>query len=186
MRNRFCFSLAATSLVSLLTVSLVAVAPAPPAAADPLPAPEASASDSLVVWQGVAVVTTTSGTCASSPAGRARVYPGTTLRTVVRPRLLLKNGNDSRIGFSLNGESEFALDLAGGLTISGPGTYAAFGVSPDGLLKANVGGVYSGFALTPAAPTATTPYLKLTGTIQDFMFLTGCTVSFRAGYSLRS
>lgn len=77
------------------------------------------------------------------------------------------------------------MDLAGGLTIAGTGTYVAWGVTTSALIGADVGGKYSAFALTPVAPTTNTPSLTLTGTIDDFMFITGCTITFRAGYTAR-
>lgn len=137
------------------------------------------------VWQGAAVITSATGACTAGQTERSRIAAGVTLLSVVRPRLLYSNGNDSRIGFSHDAHSQFALDLAGGLTIAGPGTYAAYGVTPSGVLKTNVGGTYQGFTLTPAAPNIATNFLTLTGTIQNFMFITGCTVTFRAGYSRR-
>ena len=140
---------------------------------------------SYVVWQGQAVITAATPACSATGVERARIAVGSTLRSVVRPRLLASNGNDSRIAFTHAGQSQFALDLAGGLTIAGTGTYAAYGVTPNGVFKTNVGGQYQAFALTPASPTVATEDLALTGTIANFMFISGCTVSFHAGYALR-
>jgi hypothetical protein len=137
------------------------------------------------VWQGTAVITATTSACSAGLNERTRIAPGATFLSVVRPRLLLSNGNNSRIAFNHDADGEFFLVLAGGLTIAGPGTYTAYGVTPSGLLKTNVGGNYQNFTLTPAAPTLTTTFLTLTGAIQNFMFIPGCTVTFRAGYSRR-
>jgi hypothetical protein len=71
------------------------------------------------------------------------------------------------------------------LNIAGQGTYAAFGVTPNGVFKTNVGGTYQNFVLNPPTPAIKDTFLTLTGTVNDFMFIPGCTVSFRAGYSLR-
>lgn len=138
------------------------------------------------VWQGEAVVLTSTAQCSTASGERSKIGNGTVLKTVVRPRNLGSNGNDSRLLFTHDSQSLFAMDLAGGLTISGAGTYAAYGANSSGVLKANVGGNYHAFALTPASPTATTPSLTLTGSIDNFMFITGCSVSFRAGYVLRT
>ena len=137
------------------------------------------------IWQGVAIVDSATAQCSAGASGRSNVIKGAVLTSLVRPKGLGSNGTDSRVSFTLDSDAEFALDLAGGLTISGPGSYAAYGVSSNGLLKANVGGVYSNFALSPSAPTVTTPSLTLTGTLENFMYQTGCTVTFHAGYTSR-
>ena len=145
-----------------------------------------SSAATFVVWQGEAVILTATPQCSADASERTKIGKGTVLKSVVRPAGLASNGSDSRIAFLHDSQSEFALDLAGGLTIAGTGTYAAFGVTTSGLLMANVGGNYSAFALAPASPKVTTVFLKLTGSVDNFMFINGCTVSFRAGYSLRS
>lgn len=151
-----------------------------------LGAHHAGAATTYYVWQGEAVVLTATAQCSAASAERSKIGKGTVLKTVVRPRGLGGNGNDSRLLFAHDTQSLFAMDLAGGLTISGAGTYAAYGSNSSGLLKANVGGNYHAFALAPASPTASTPSVTLTGSIDNFMFITGCTVSFRAGYVLRT
>ncbi len=144
-----------------------------------------------VLWQGEAMVTAATPACSGAAPYRNRIGVGSVLKSSVRPRLIADNGNDSRILFVSDAQSLFALDLAGGLTIAGTGTYAAYGVTDyDGTttsapIKANVGGQYQAFALTPASPTATTTFLSLRGTIANFMFINGCQVTFRASYSLR-
>ena len=139
----------------------------------------------FVLWQGEAIVTAASVPCFAGTIERANIRTGTVLKSLVRPRLLASNGNDSRVAFVHDSHSEFALDLAGGLTITGTGSYAAFGVTPSGTFKTDVGGTYLAFSLIPAAPTSANAFLTLSGTVNNFMFITGCTVSFRAGYSLR-
>lgn len=149
------------------------------------PSLAATTPATYVVWQGQAVVTAAASACSTGIPERARIVAGTVIRTIVRPRLLESNGNDSRIAFNLNARGNFTLALAGGLTLSGVGTYAAYGVSTDGVLRTNVGGQYRAFALSPVSPTKSDTFLTLTGTIDNFMYITGCTVTFRAGYSLR-
>lgn len=149
------------------------------------------ASAATVVWQGEAVVTSATAACSAANPYRNRIGVGSILTSVLRPALIGDNGNDSRVSFVNNAHSIFALDLAGGLNLSGTGTYAAYGVTDyDGTttaapIKTNVGGQYQAFTLSPASPTATTTFLKLNGTISNFMFISGCKVTFRAGYSLR-
>jgi hypothetical protein len=140
---------------------------------------------SYVVWQGNAVVTAANTPCFSGAGEREEIRRGTVLKSIVRPKLLASNGNNSRMAFILNAQSEFALALAGGFNITGSGDYAAFGVTTNGAFKTNVGGTYKNFKLNPSSPTPTDTFLTLTGTINDFMFISGCTISFRAGYSLR-
>ena len=137
------------------------------------------------VWQGEAVVTAATGARPAGPRGRAKNAGRTALKTLGRPRLLGNNGNRSPVALPHDTQSEFAAALAGGLTIAGAGTFAAYGVTTSGVIKTNVGGTYRAFALSPAAPTTTTPFLSLTGRIEDFMFVSGCDISFRAQYALR-
>lgn len=139
-----------------------------------------------VVWQGQSVLTSATLPCYGSGVGRSDLRAGATIETVIRPRLLASNGNNSRIAFVDNGQSEFALILAGGLTIAGKGTYAAYGTTYGGAFRTNIGGVYRDFVFSPAEPTITTPFVSLTGAIDNFMFVTGCTVTFRGSYTLRS
>lgn len=138
-----------------------------------------------IVWQGQSVVTSATLPCYGSGAGRSEIRIGSTVETIIRPRLLASNGNDSRIAFIDRTQAEFALVLAGGLTISGPGTFVAYGTTYGGAFRANIGGDYRDFAFVPAAPTITTPFVSLTGAIDNFMFVTGCTITFRGVYTLR-
>lgn len=141
------------------------------------------------VWQGEAVITAASAACSTGVPERVRIAQGTVLKSVVRPRLVpgSSNGNDSRIAFIRDVQAEMALDLAAGLAYTGTtGSYAAYGVAANGVFKTNVGGTYGPMAVSPAGtPTTATTYLHLSGKVNDFMFIPGCTVSFRAGYSLR-
>lgn len=147
--------------------------------------PIISRAATLIVWQGDAAITAASLPCFSNANERANIRAGDVLRSVVRPGLLADNGNDSRVAFIKSAHAEFALDLAGGLTIAGPGTYSAFGVTSSGRFRTNVGGTYQNFSLKPATPAPTDAFLTLTGTVNDFMFIPNCTVSFRAAYVLR-
>lgn len=154
--------------------------------------PLAARAATYVSWQGEAIITAASGACTLNVPERNRIAVGTVLKSILRPALLGDNGNDSRISFVHDSETMFALDLAGGLNLPGSGTYTAYGVTEydagtaSPLIKANVGGQYQAFALTPVSPTATTKFVNLRGTVSDFMFIPGCKVTFRASYSLRA
>lgn len=153
--------------------------------------PLAARAATYVVWQGEAAITAASAACSVNVPERSRIAVGAVLKSVLRPALLGNNGNDARISFIHDSQAIFGLDLAGGLNLPGTGTYAAYGVTEysgaaaSPLIKANVGGQYQAFALTPAAPAATTKFVSLRGTVADFMFIPGCKVTFRASYSLR-
>lgn len=154
--------------------------------------PFAARAATYVVWQGEAVITAASPTCTVNVPERNRIAIGTVLKSMLRPAKLADNGNDSRIAFAHDAQTMFALDLAGGLSLPGTGTYAAYGVTEydaataSPLIKANVGGQYQAFVLNPVSPAATTKFVNLRGTVLDFMFIPGCKVSFRASYSLRA
>ena len=153
--------------------------------------PLAARAATYVSWQGEAIITAASGACTLNVPERNRIAVGTVLKSVLRPPLLADNGNDARVSFVHDAQSVFGLDLAGGLNLPGSGTYSAYGVTEyDGtagspLIKANVGGQYQAFAANPAAPAATTKFVTLRGTVANFMFIPGCTVTFRGSYSLR-
>lgn len=154
--------------------------------------PLAARAATYLTWQGEAVITAASASCTVNVPERDRIAIGTVLKSILRPAKLGDNGNDSRISFVHDTQAMFALDLAGGLTLAGTGTYSAYGVTEyDGavaspLIKTNVGGQYQAFTLNPAAPAATTKFVNLKGTVSDFMFIPGCKVTFRANYSLRA
>lgn len=144
-----------------------------------------------VTWQGEAVITAATPQCSAAASEHHRIGVGTVLKSMLRPRLLADNGNDSRVSFIHDAQSMFALDLAGGLTLPGTGTYVAYGVTGyDGTttnppIKANVGGQYQAFALNPPTPAATVAFVTLRGTVSNFMFINGCRVTFRASYTRR-
>lgn len=141
-----------------------------------------SAAGAVVVWQGIATVTTATPSCQSSVSERRSIAVGTVFRTVVRPKNLSDNGPDTRVAFVQDGQAHFAIIMPGG---SAKGTYASFGVTHSGLLKANDAAAYSKMAMTPKSPSVTTPFLTYEGMVENFMFVPGCTVSFSAAYGLR-
>lgn len=141
-----------------------------------------SAAGAVVVWQGLATVTAATPSCQSAASERRNIGLGTVFRSVLRPKNLADNGPDTRLAFLYDGQAHFAMILPGG---SADGTYASFGVTHSGLLKANDAAAYKKMAMTPASPSVTTPFVTLTGKADNFMFIPGCTVSFTAAYGLR-
>ncbi|MFC3691353.1 hypothetical protein [Chenggangzhangella methanolivorans] len=141
-----------------------------------------SAAGAAVVWQGLATVTAATPSCRSDVSERRSIAVGTVFRTVLRPKNLSDNGPDTRVAFVHDGQAHFAIILPGG---SASGTYASFGVTHSGLLKANDAAPYAKMAMTPKSPSATTPFVTFAGKVENFMFISGCTISFSAAYGLR-
>ncbi len=150
-------------------------------------AAEPAGAATYTVWQGEAVITSATAACATG-SPRNAIRTGAVLKSIVRPKLVpgSSNGNDSRIAFVHDMMGEMALNLAAGLAYTGTtGSYAAYGSNSAGVLKANVGGTYGPMTVSVASPTVSNTFLKVTGTVNNFMFITNCTVAFRAGYVLR-
>jgi hypothetical protein len=137
----------------------------------------------LTVWQGEAVITAASVACAALGDERRNIGVGTVLKSILRPRLVTDNGNDTRVSFTHDGQALFAVLLPNGAMPAG--TYTAYGATHSGRIAANQTGAYTGFNLTPDALTATILTARLTGTIDNFLFRPGCTISFRAAYTKR-
>jgi len=150
--------------------------------------PQLAEAATYAVWQGDAVISAATPACQAAAGGQDRISAGTVLRSLLRPAGIADNGNDSRLLFMHDSSAVVGLDLAGGLNLPGTGSFAAYGFATyDGTtssapLKTNVGGQYRAFSLVPSNPSAATTYIRLTGTIDGFLFITGCTVTFRAGY----
>jgi hypothetical protein len=135
------------------------------------------------VWQGDVVVTSASGPCGAATSERARIATGTVLRSVLRPKSLGTNGTDTRITFLHDSQATWLGVFARGVMPNG--TMAAWGSNHSGVIRANVGGTYTGLTQVPVSPTTTTPSITLAGTLNNFMFISGCTVTFRGGYVRR-
>lgn len=86
------------------------------------------------------------------------------------------------MNFVHDGQANFAIFLPGG---AATGTYAAFGANYNGMIMANEAAAYRKVALTPKAPAATDVFVTAKGTVENFMFIQNCTVSFVAAYALR-
>lgn len=147
-----------------------------------LVAATASPASAVVVWQGIATVTSASPACDGAASERRAIGVGTNLRTVMRPKGVADNGDDTRVSFVHDGQANFVIFLPGGAV---NGTYVAFGANYNGMIIANKGGTYRRLTLTPRAPAETEAFMTATGAVQDFMFIEGCTVTFDAAYSLR-
>lgn len=142
-------------------------------------------ASAFVVWQGEAVVTSATTACAAGTS-RTKIAAGTVLRSVVRPMSAdASNIAPDRIGFNHDSQSEVAFLLKNGLAYTGTtGSATAVGVTHYGVGKTTAT-TYGPMKISVAKPTASNPYLKVSGTVKNFMFITGCTVAFRAGYVLR-
>ncbi len=139
-------------------------------------------SQAAIVWQGEAVIDSATGQCALDPA--ISPAPHRVLKTVLRPKNLSDNGVNTTVTFIANQSALFAMVIDQGTMPSG--TAAAFGNDSSGVIEANVGVPYSGFVQSPAAIVTTDDNVTLQGTINNFLFVAGCTVTFRAAYSKRN
>jgi len=136
----------------------------------------------VTVWQGIATVTAASPACQSPVSERLTIDVGTTLRSVLRPRGLADNGDATAVSFVHDGQANFVVFLPGD---AAGGTYSAFGASHSGVVAANRSGVFRRFVQTPKTLDPSAVFAMLSGTVQDFLFIEGCTVDFTAAYGLR-
>ncbi len=141
-----------------------------------------SAAKAAVVWQGEAVIDTSTGQCSAEQS----IAPaqGRVLRTVLRPLNLSDNGANTTITFIANQTAMFAMVLDRGAMPSG--VAAVFGHDASGVIKANVGVPYSNFIQSPAVIATSTAEATLQGRIENFLYIEGCTVTFRAAYTKRN
>lgn len=142
-------------------------------------------ASAFVVWQGEAVVTSSTAACTAGSA-RTKIGNGTVLKSVVRPTSAdPSNDSPDRIGFNHDSQSEMALLLKNGLAYTGTtGSATAMGVTHFGVAKSTTTS-YGPMKISVAKPTTSNAFLKVSGTVKNFMFITGCTVAFRASYVLR-
>jgi hypothetical protein len=139
-------------------------------------------ASALTVWQGEAVVTSASGNCTFPGDERRNISVGTVLKSVLRPRALDNNGGNTRISFVHDLGAMFVMVLQD----TGPnGDYALVGVTHSGLLRKNGLAGFANFSLTPSNMTTDTVFVRASGRVEDFMFLSGCDATFRASYSKR-
>lgn len=141
-----------------------------------------SAAQAAVVWQGDAVIDSATAQCNTELS----IEPASdrVLRSVLRPLNLSDNGVNTTVTFQSNQLAMFALVLDHGAMPSG--TAAAFGNNASGVIKANVGISYSNFVQVPAVIGTGNVNVTLSGTVNDFLYVPGCTVTFRAAYTKRN
>lgn len=142
-----------------------------------------SGADALTVWQGEAVITAASSDCAAPGEERRNIGVGTVIKSVLRPKFVDDNGNGTRVAFIHDSGAMFAMLLPFGQMPAG--SYSSFGATHSGVLIANRVREYVSFDQAPNTLQAGDIFARLTGTVEDFMFIDGCTASFRATYSKR-
>jgi hypothetical protein len=139
-----------------------------------------TAQAQLVVWQGEAVIDQASAQCNQDAA----IGPlPKVAKTVLRPKNVGTNGENTTVTFIVNQLVMFALILDHGAMPKGTGV--AFGNDSSGVVQANVGIKYTSFRQKPGTIDAGTDQVTLSGTIKDFLYINRCDVSFRAAYSPR-
>jgi len=143
----------------------------------------ATPASALIVWQGDARIEAATPNCSGASAERRRIAVGSVVRTILRPKNLDNNGPDTRVSFLHDSQANFVLFLPGGAMPRG--TAAGWGSGHDAIIVANRGVLYRAVRQTPAAPDLATVFIELSGEIDDFMFIPGCTVRFSASYTPR-
>lgn len=142
-----------------------------------------SPASALEVWQGDVVVTSVTPACTNSASPRKSIEVGSILRSVLRPKLVSNNGNDTRISFFHDLQAVYATILAGGAMPEG--TMTTFGVSHEGKLITNIGSTYTSYVQTPTTVTSAATFVTLTIRMQNFLFIPGCRAGLRGVYSKR-
>lgn len=139
-------------------------------------------ASAVTVWQGEAVVTSASGNCTFPGDERRNISTGTVLKSVLRPKNVDNNGPATRISFVHDSGAMFAIFVN---NPQGGGDYAGYGVTHSALIVANRVAGFASFIQTPVTVAANTVFVRLSGRLEDFMFLVGCDATFRASYSKR-
>jgi hypothetical protein len=142
-----------------------------------------SGADAATVWQGEAVVTAAAGCAAPPGETRRQIGVGTVMKSVLRPKGLDNQSLDTRVSFIHESGGFFAMVLPRGAMPAG--TYAGLGATMSGILVPPLHREYVGFSQNPTKLEANDIFARLSGRIEDFMFVDGCDVTFRATYSKR-
>jgi len=140
------------------------------------------AASAVTVWEGEAVVVSATGNCTFPGDERRNISAGTVLKSVLRPRAVDDNGGNTRISFVHDSGAMFVMVLQ---DTGSSGDYAGVGVTHSGLLFTGRLGGFANFAVAPSNISTQTLFAKVSGRVQDFMFLSGCDATFRASYSKR-
>lgn len=135
----------------------------------------------VVVWQGEAVIDSTTSDCNADVA--IGLATNRVVKSILRPKDIDQNGVNTTVLFLANQMTMFAMVLDHGAMPAG--TAAVFGNNSSGVIKANVGVVYNSFVQTPTVVGLATENVSLRGTIKDFLYIPGCNVTFRAAYNKR-
>jgi hypothetical protein len=139
-------------------------------------------TQAAVVWQGEAVIDTATSQCGADKA--IGPLAERVLKTVLRPKDVSDNGVNTTVTFIANQITMFAMVLDHGAMPAG--TAAVFGNDSSGVIKANVGVPYTDFVQQPAPIVLTTENATVSGRITNFLYISGCDVTFRAAYSKRN
>jgi hypothetical protein len=129
-----------------------------------------------VAWQGEVVIDTATAACTNV----AGIKVDTVIKSVLQPKNISGNTANTIVTFNYNANIMFAMVLDHGAL---DGTAAGFGYTYSGVLKTNVGVIYSQFVQAPVTVVAATPDVTLKGRIEDFMLIPNCDVTFRAAYT---
>ncbi len=136
-----------------------------------------------VAWQGEFVIATATAAC--DPYWKQ----GDFTRAVYRPAndgdTITTNDVDSYLSIVAL-RSAFAHKIVGGQIVQGGTGDPLAGVAINSRGKSfNFNGTYRSIVMLPTTLTATTPTVRMSGTIVKFTNIVGCTVNFRANFVLR-
>lgn len=140
------------------------------------------AANALTVWQGEAVITSASGNCTFPGDERRNIGVGTVLKSVFRPKLVDNNGGNTRISFVHDAGVLFMMVLQ---DTGANGDYAPIGVTHSALLINSGLSSFASYQQSPVNVAAGTIFVRVSGRVEDFMFLSGCDATFRASYTRR-
>ena len=135
----------------------------------------ASPAAAVVTWQAVLVVKATSPECAASGIAVGQRYQST-----LRPAGVADNGADSGLTFIGNRTGVHILK-PGSLTAGTAHTETVIGGRGLALTTASTSVV----TMSPAVPLATTPNVRLSITIDNWIATAGCTATLEGGYIKR-
>ena len=142
----------------------------------------AAAASAVTVWQGEAVVISASGNCTFPGDERRNISAGTVIKSVLRPKNVDNNGPATRISFVHDSGAMFVMFVN---NPNAGGDYAGYGVTHSGLIIANRVAGFASFVQVPSTIAVTHVFARLSGRVEDFMFLVGCDATFRASYTKR-
>jgi hypothetical protein len=139
-------------------------------------------ASAATVWSGEVVVIAAGSQCRNPSDERRNIDVGTVLKSVFRPRRIDDNGADTLISFSHDAGAVFVMDVG----FARPnGKYSRLGVTYSAVGPTNLLRDYTSLQIVPVNVSATTEIVRISGNVEDFMFIPGCTVTFRAAYVRR-